>query len=161
MGERQQADHDRAGTAFLTLLAQRFEGPGIGRTREQLVTVDQVEQRHRLPAQGMDDMAVVDDVAALALRHRLAAPQRGNRRRAEEAFEPVVVNADPQAMADQARRHGVEHAPQEEAATGRDGDELFLEVGGAPPGQSAQGRALQGDPLLALRRPTISSTNAR
>ena len=51
MGERQQADHDRAGPPFLTFGAQRLEGAGIGRTREQLIAIDQIEQRHRLLAQ--------------------------------------------------------------------------------------------------------------
>jgi hypothetical protein len=35
---------------------------------------------------------------------------------AQEAFEPVVEDAHAQAMADQPRRHGVEHAPQNESA---------------------------------------------
>ena len=61
------------------VLAQRLEGALVGRTREELVAVDQVEQRHRLAAQGVDDVAVVDDVTALAVRHRLAAPQRQRR----------------------------------------------------------------------------------
>ena len=67
-----------------------LEGAPIGRAREQLIAVDQVEQRHGLAAQRVDDVAVVDDVAALAVRDRPAAPQRHHRRHAEEAFEPVV-----------------------------------------------------------------------
>ena len=45
---------------------QRLEGAGIGAAREQLVAIDQIEQRHRLAAQRMDDVPVVDDVAVLA-----------------------------------------------------------------------------------------------
>lgn len=163
MGERKQSDHDLAGAPLLTLLAQRFEGSRIGRPRKQLVPVDQIEQRHRLLAQGVDDMAVVDDMAALAFRHGPAAPQRGDQHGAEEAIEPVVTDAHPRAMADQPRRHGVEHAPQDEAAAGCGSNELFLEVGGAPPGQSYHGQRSRAMRLrlLALRRPTISSTKAR
>ena len=52
----------------LSLGQQRLEGAGIGAAREQLIAVDQIEQRHRLPAQRVDDVTIVDDVAALAAR---------------------------------------------------------------------------------------------
>ena len=57
--------------------AQRLEGAGIGRPREQLVAVDQIEQRHRLFAQRVDDVTIVDDMAALA-RRRPAARAAGH-----------------------------------------------------------------------------------
>jgi hypothetical protein len=50
-------------------------------------------------------------------------------------------------VADQPRRHGVEHAPQGEAARRRDRDHLLLEVGRAALRQRSQGRALQRDAL--------------
>ena len=106
----------------------------IGRAREQLVAVDQIEQRHRLLAQRVDDVPIVDDVTALALGDRPPAPQRHHRRRAEEAVEPVVVEVHAQAMADQPRRRRVEHAAQNEAAARRDRDDLLLVVGGPPLG---------------------------
>ena len=60
----------------------------------------------------MDDVAVVDDVPALAERHALgrnpAAPQRQHQAAAEKAVEPIVVEAHPQPMTDQSRGHGVE-----------------------------------------------------
>ena len=65
--QRQQFDRDLARPLVAHLGAQRLEGFAIGRTREQLVAVDQIGQRHRLLAQRMDDMPVVDDVAALAV----------------------------------------------------------------------------------------------
>ena len=52
---------------------QRLERPLIGTAREQLVAVDQTEQRHRLASQRMDDVAIVDDMAVLAV----AARDRG------------------------------------------------------------------------------------
>jgi hypothetical protein len=38
----------------------------IGATREELLTIDQIEQGHWLAAQGMDDVPVIDDVAMLS-----------------------------------------------------------------------------------------------
>jgi transposase len=67
----QQLDRHFARPLVARLGAQRLEGFAIGRTREQLVAVDQIGQRHRLLAQRMDDVPVVDDVAALAVVDRL------------------------------------------------------------------------------------------
>src|SRR5262249_20125400 len=75
----------------------------------------------------MDDVPVVDGVAALVLRHRLTASHRCDRRGAEGAFEPVIKDAHTQAMANQPRWHGVKY--QDEAARGRHRDHLLLEVG--------------------------------
>ena len=47
--------------------SRRFEGALISTAREELLAVDQVEQGHRLAAQGMDDVPVIDDVAVLAV----------------------------------------------------------------------------------------------
>ena len=73
--------------------AQRLEGSSIGRAREQLIAIDEIGERHRLFAQRVDDVPVVDDVAALVVRDGAPAPERRHRRRAEEAFEPVVVRS--------------------------------------------------------------------
>ena len=76
MGERQQAHHGAAGELVALAGEQRLEGARVGTAWEQLIAIDQVEKRHRLPAQRMDDVAVVDDVSmfAAALR-RPTAPQ--------------------------------------------------------------------------------------
>ena len=74
MGERQQADHDPASLFLAFFGQQRREGAGIGAAREQLIAIDQVEQRHRLLAQRMDDVMVVDDVAMFAAALRRPAP---------------------------------------------------------------------------------------
>jgi hypothetical protein len=50
----------------------------------------------------MDDMPVVDHVAVLAVGMRPPAAQCHQRRRAEKAFEPIVVKAHAQTMANQA-----------------------------------------------------------
>jgi hypothetical protein len=48
----------------------------------------------------MNDVAVVDDMAVFAARLGAAAPQGENRRRALEAFEPIIVKMHPQPLAD-------------------------------------------------------------
>jgi len=117
MCERQQADHSAAGLPLAVLGQQRFECAGIGTAREQLIAIDKVEQRHRLPAQRVDDVTVVDHVAMLAAGlGRSAAPQGQEPGRAEEAFEPVVVKVNIEPVADQTRGNAVENPPQDEAA---------------------------------------------
>jgi len=96
MSECQQPDHGAAGLLLAVTGKQRLEGALIGAAREQLLTIDQVEQGHWLAAQGMDDVPVIDDVAVFAGGVRPPATQRHQRRRAEKAFEPIIVKAHPQ-----------------------------------------------------------------
>jgi hypothetical protein len=99
------------------------------------VTIDQIEERHRLPAQRVDDVMVVDHMAMLAAPlRRSATPQGQQLRRAEKAFEPVIIEADIEAVADQARGNAIEHAPQNEAATRCNEHARFLVVGGSRQG---------------------------
>ena len=64
--ERQQPDHGAAGRLFAVMGQQRLEGTLVGATREELLAVDEIEQGHRFAAQGVDDMAIIDDMAVLA-----------------------------------------------------------------------------------------------
>jgi len=90
MSERQQSD-DRAARLLLAVTGQQcFEGALIGAAREELLTIDQIEQRHRLAAQGMDDVQIIDHMTVFAAGMRSSAAQRDQRRRAEETFEPIV-----------------------------------------------------------------------
>ena len=85
-------------------------------------------------------------------------------RAAEIDLEPIVIQAHPQAVADQARGHAVEHLAQDEAAGRGDGDDGLLVIGGAPVRQLLEGGALDLDALgqlRALRRPTTSSMKRR
>jgi hypothetical protein len=66
MRERKQADHDPTSSLFGLSGQQRLERAGIGPAREQLIAVDQIEQCHRLLAQCMDDVMVVDHMTVLA-----------------------------------------------------------------------------------------------
>src|SRR5256714_12336032 len=91
MSERQQSDGGAAGLLFAITGQQCFGGAPVGATREELLTIEQIEQSHWLAAQGMDDVPVVDDVAMLSVGIRPPAAQRHQRRRAEEAFEPLAV----------------------------------------------------------------------
>ena len=124
---------------------------------KQLIAIDQIEERHRLPAQLVDDVMVVDHMAMLAAPlRRSATPQGQQLRRAEKAFEPVVIEADIKAMANQARGNAIEHAPQNEAATRCNEHARFLVVGGSPLGERPQRGALDLD---ALAVPGIAPTD--
>ncbi len=50
MSERKQADHGAASPLVALLGQQRLEGAGISTAREQLIAIDQIEQRHRFLA---------------------------------------------------------------------------------------------------------------
>ena len=147
VGERQQVDHDPAGLPLRQGFPERLEGAPVGLAREELVAVDEVEQRHRLAAQRVDDVTVVDDLVVPAVRVRPPARERHQVGAAEEHLEPIVVEADAQAMADQARGHGVEHLAQREAARRGDADRHLLVVAGPPLWQSLEGRPFAVDPL--------------
>ncbi len=56
-----------SGLLLALLGQQRLERAGVSAAREQLIAIDQIEQRHRLLAQRMDDVMVIDDVAVLAV----------------------------------------------------------------------------------------------
>jgi len=99
----------------------------------------------------MDDVPVVDDVAVLAGGVRPPAAQRHQRRRAEEAFEPVVVEAHAKAMTDQARGHRIEHFSEDEPAGRGDGDDGLLVIRRPARRQWLQGRALEIEPLGVAR----------
>jgi hypothetical protein len=98
----------------------------------------------------VQDVAVVDHVA-VATRRRSAARQGEDVGAAEEALEAVVVDAQLEAVADQARRHGVEHLAQDEAAARGHQHGGLVEVGGALRRQRAKGRALELDRLAPAR----------
>ena len=129
MGQHQQPDHGATRRSLAVASQQRLERTLIGAARKELLAVDQVEQRHRLAAQVVNDMTIIDDVAAFAAGMRAAAAQRHQLCRAEEAFEPIVVETHAKAMADQSRRHRIEHLLEPEAAGRGDGDDRLLVIG--------------------------------
>ena len=109
MCQRQKANHGAAGGSLAESGEQGVERKGVGAAGKELGAIDQIEQCHRLAAQGMDDMAIVDDMAMFAVRPCSPAPQGDDVRRALEAFEPVVVKAHAQPMTDQSGGDRVKH----------------------------------------------------
>src|SRR3546814_2231528 len=59
VSKRQEADHDPAGLPLRHGGAKGFEGEPVRLAREELVPVDEVEERHGLATQRMDDVAIV------------------------------------------------------------------------------------------------------
>ena len=116
MREGKQIDHQPAGGPFGELFEQPVEGLSIGVAREQLGAVDQAEQRHRLLAQGVDDVVIIDDMTVLAVGIGPAAVERHQQRAAHEQLEAIIEEPDAEAVTDQPRRHRVEHLAQGEAA---------------------------------------------
>ena len=78
MGERQQPDHGAARPLLARLRQAAPRRRAISVAREELLAIDQVEQRHRLAAQGVDDVAVIDDMAMLAVGVRRPAAAQGH-----------------------------------------------------------------------------------
>ena len=65
MGHGQKIDHDAARLSFGQLFEQGIEGLPVGLAGKELVAIDKAEQRHRLAAQRVDDMPIVDDLIGL------------------------------------------------------------------------------------------------
>src|SRR6516165_4532906 len=76
---------------------------------------------------------------------RSTAPQGQEPGRAEEAFEPVVVEVNIQPVADQTRGNAVENAPQDEAAARGNENPRLLVVCRSPVWQRLKRRSLNLD----------------
>src|SRR6202049_5408240 len=151
MCERQKPDHGAAGCSLAKFGEQGFESKGVGAAGKELVTIDQIEQRHRLATQGMNDMAIVDDMAMFAVWQRSPAPQGDDVGGALEAFEPVVIETHAQPVTDQAGGNRVKHLAQGEGAGCRDVDGDLLIVGGLADRQLPQRYPLLVDALGVAR----------
>ena len=101
VGQCQQPDHAPAGVALIEGIKQRVEGAAVGVAREQLIAVDDVQQGHRLAAQGMDEMVIVDHVATAPVAMSATAAQGQQRRGADEQLQPIIVEVDEQGVTDQ------------------------------------------------------------
>ena len=100
-GQSQQPDHAPAGVALIEGIEQRIEGAAVGVAREQLIAVDDVQQGHRLAAQGMDEMVIVDHVATAPVAMGATAAQGQQWGGADEQLQPIIVEVDAQGVADQ------------------------------------------------------------
>ena len=88
---------------------------------------------------------VVDHVPAAPVSRRLAARQGEQCAGAEEHLQPILEQMHPQVVADQPRRHRVEHLAQREPAVGGDPHPFDLEVLHAALRQRLQGCAFGVD----------------
>ena len=101
MGEPEQSS--TCGGRHLVAAASRSARPRRRRIRceEEAVAVDRSGQRLRLAAERVDDVAIVDtvqaDAVAAAAQARMAEDMGG----AEPCLDPIVVDVDAQALADQ------------------------------------------------------------
>lgn len=77
-------------------------------------------ERLRLFDQRRDDVAIINNHAAIAAAAMTHARQLQHLGGAQIADEPVVIDMNLKAMADQARRHGVIHIPNGDRAGARD-----------------------------------------
>jgi len=76
-------------------------------------------------------MAIIHDVAAPGVTIAPATRQGQQMSGTEIEVKPVIMQPDAQAVADQARRHGVEDPLQDEATRRGDGDSGLLTIRGA------------------------------
>lgn len=80
-------------------------------------------------------MPIVDNMTVLAGGMRPPARQGRQLGPTDEDREPVVVEAHPEAMTDQARRHGVEHLAKHEPAGRGDAHARLFVIGGTTAGE--------------------------
>ena len=73
MGQSEQANHGPTCGACIALCEQPFPRRPVRRAGEQRVAIDKVQQRHRLAAQAVDDVAVIDNLDTPTVRWRTAA----------------------------------------------------------------------------------------
>src|SRR5208337_900135 len=69
-----KADHRATCGSLAETGEQGVECQGEGSAGEELIAIDQIEQRHRFAAQGMDDVTIVDDMTMFAVRLGPTAP---------------------------------------------------------------------------------------
>jgi len=90
-------------------------------------------------------MSVIDDLVVLVRGVDPPTRQRHEMGAADEDIEPVIVEAYPEPVSDQARGHGIEYLAERETAGGCDAHADLLIVRRAPVRQSLQFGALNID----------------
>jgi len=94
---------------------------------------------------------VIDHMAVFAARMRSPAAQSYQRRRAEEAFQTIVVQPHAQAMSDQPGGHRIEHFFEGEPAGRGDGDDGLFVIRRPVRWQCLQHRPLEIEPPAVAR----------
>ena len=74
MSERQQPDHSSTGSAWRLFGGQHIPGAAVRLARKQLVAIDQIQQCHRLAAQCVDHVAIIDHIATAPIAGRRPRP---------------------------------------------------------------------------------------
>ena len=106
-------------------------------------------------------MAVIHDVAAPAVAISATAQQSQQMGGPEVEVEPVVMQSDAQAVADQAGWHGIEDPPEDEAAGRGDGDMGLFAVRGAAGRQRLKHSALSINSLAIVGIAQTAETDHR
>ena len=76
------------------MFGQGLEGLAIFFSREELVAINEAAERHRLFAQGMDDVVIVDDLVMPAVGMAASPAQRHQVRTANKDIQPIVEQAN-------------------------------------------------------------------
>src|SRR5690606_30994079 len=116
MRQGEELDCDLASLLLGELVHKRLERPTVFLSWKKLVTVDQLEQRHGLLAQRMNDMAIIHHLIVLATAMRPPSRQRHQRCRSDKDIKAVIVKSHAQPVTDKPGRHGVKDLAQGEAA---------------------------------------------
>src|SRR5215472_14860802 len=98
VSQSKQTDHGAAGVASGSGGKQGLPGIAERFAREQLVAISEVEQRHRLAAQGVNDVVIIDHVAVAVAGEPSAPRECQHQTAAKEAFQPVVIEAHAQTV---------------------------------------------------------------
>ncbi len=136
-GQMQEPDIDAAGLARVETLVEHLPGTAKGRAREELLAEHRMTEGLRLPDQGVDEVAVVDDAQERTAALEVSARTRSARRGAEMADQAIVVDVHLEAAADQPRGHGVEDVADRDRAEARHGDGRDAVIAGAVGGSGA------------------------
>jgi hypothetical protein len=76
VGQSEKLGHHSAGLFFWPPLQQSLKGVAVGVAWKEAITIDEVQERHRLAAERADDVMIVDDLIVLAVGMSAAAWQR-------------------------------------------------------------------------------------
>ena len=100
VSDTKQLDHEFAGATFGQPLAQIIEHVAVRLARPELISINQIQQRHRLATQRMDDVAIIDHMPVFSVPAGPAAGKTQHARAADEQFHPIIEHVCPQPVTD-------------------------------------------------------------
>jgi hypothetical protein len=101
VGQSQELDGDLAGLFVGKPVHENLKDPAVFLPWKQLFAIDKLKQRHRLFAQRMDDMPIIDHLVVLAAGVRTSSLERHQMRAADKDVETVVGKAHAQPVTDE------------------------------------------------------------